>query len=175
MSDHSICVCISRNDSLVSRFIRFWSRGRVSHALITFRSQTLGKVFAMESTATGWRLTPWSYWRKKNTLVARYRLTIPVADQLRALSEMSDYLGTKYDYKGLLGFFWRWLRGRMSNRYHSAKKLLCSEGAAMFLLKAGLETYESPETWTPHDLDKEWQKDANLELVEPLPEVSSSR
>ena len=168
MHEHSICICISTGSGWVSRFIRFWSRAPVSHALITFRSQTLGKVFAMESTATGFRLTPWAQWERKNILVARYVVHVPVEDQLEALSEMSDYLGTKYDYKSLLGFAWRWIRGRMSNSFNgNSTRLICSEAVAMFLLKAGLDDFEDPETWTPGDLYKTLDKSSSFTLVEP--------
>ena len=159
--DYSICVCVSRDDSFVSRFIRFWSRAKVSHAFITCRVQPFGRVFAMESTATGFRLTPWSKWRRKHTLVARYRVAMPLLRQINALGDLSEYLGTRYDYKSLLGF------GRVSNKYNSSTRLICSEAVAMFLLKSGLDDFSQPETWTPGDLYKEFEQHSKLERVEP--------
>lgn len=166
MANYSICICVSRDNSFVSRFIRFWSRADVSHSLVTFRSQTLGSVFAMESTATGFRLTPWSRWMRTHTLVARYKLNVSLLRQLTALNELSGYLGTRYDYKSLLGFFWRLIRGRVSNKYNSSKRLICSEAVAMFLLQSGLSEFERPETWTPGDLYKALREDSRFELVE---------
>ena len=166
MVRHSICVCVSKAPGIASWFIRFWSRSRVSHAFVTFRSQTLGKVFAMESTATGFRLTPWSRWKRSHTLIGRYRVNAPLVNQLSALEELSEYLGTRYDYKSLLGFFWRLFRNRMSNKYNSSKRLICSEAVALFLFKAGLTDFERPETWTPGDLYRAIEKDQRFMLVE---------
>jgi hypothetical protein len=104
---------------------------------------------------------------RRHTLVARYRVKAPLLRQVNALGELSEYLGTRYDYKSLLGFFWRWIRGRVTNKYNSSTKLICSEAVALFLLKSGLGDFDQPETWTPGDLYKEFEQHSKLERVEP--------
>jgi len=46
----SINVCFSATRGLVSHLIRWLTRSRVSHAMITFRSATLDKVLVLEAT-----------------------------------------------------------------------------------------------------------------------------
>jgi len=148
----SINVCFSTTDGWFSRAIRWFTRSKVSHAVITFRDETLGKVFVMESTGRGFMLTPWSKWRARNQIVARYTLTVDQSRQIESLRELSDSLGSEYDYVGILGFLLRRFMKRMSNPMDNPTKLFCSEAVARFLLASGLEEFSEPATWTPQDL-----------------------
>jgi hypothetical protein len=162
----SINVCFSTTNGLMSRIIRWFTRAKTSHALITFRSETLDKVFVMEANGRGFMLQPWAKWRRKNTLVARYALAVPTAQQMTALRALAEFLGTEYDYVSLLGFAWRRFRARSSNPFDDPTQLICSEAVAKFLAAAGLNEFSEAETWTPGDLLAAAKKMGAFQLVE---------
>jgi hypothetical protein len=154
----SINICFSTTDAVLSRWIRWFTRSRVSHAVITFRSELLGKVLVMEASAVGFRLLPWAKWEKKNTLVTRFRLDLPEAAQVSALHFIADKLGDEYDRRGLFGFFrvLSWWREKplhgLPNWLDHPNKLFCSEAVALFLHHAGLDGFERPAQWSPGEL-----------------------
>lgn len=162
----SINVCFSTTDRLFSRFIRWFMRSKVSHGLITFRSETLGKVLLMEAVGRGFVISPWSGWRQTHQLCERYELTIPEETQRQALSNLSDHLGAEYDKFGLVGFWARRFRTRMRNPFHSTDKLFCSEAVALFLSYCGLSQFDHPEEWSPQDLLTEVKQSDKFVCVE---------
>ena len=162
----SINVCFSTSSGIFSRVIRWFTRSKVSHALITFRDQTLDKVFVMEANGRGFMLVPWSKWRQSHTMVARYRLTVPQGMQSFSLRELAQSLGAQYDYVSVLGFFFRrWYR-RMRNPFDDPNKLVCSEAVARFLANSGIKRFENHGTWTPEDILGEAQKGEEFILEE---------
>lgn len=151
----AINICFSTTDRLFSRIIRWFSKSSVSHALITFRDDTLGKVFVMEANGRGFMLSPWAKWRKGKTLIARYSLDCDESCQLSSLRALANELGAEYDYRSFFGFLLRrWFR-RMANPFSDPDKLFCSEAVTKFVgaindQRAAI--FSAAETWLPGDL-----------------------
>jgi hypothetical protein len=148
----SINVCFSTTQGLFSRWIRFVTRSPVSHALLTFHSQTLDKVLVMEATGRGFNVIPWKKWRKNHVLVARFEIAVPASTELEALRKTAELLGSEYDTISLFGFFFRRWKKRGANPLDDPTKLICSEAVACFLGYAGFEEFASAGEWTPADL-----------------------
>lgn len=146
-----ISVCFSTSRSPISRLIRWFTRSPASHALITFRDWTLGKVFVLEATGRGFRMIPWSKWRQGNQLVARFGLLAPPETQHAALRAVADRLGDEYDSLSLVGFALRRWRKRYANPLASSKRLICSEVVAEFLAGCGIDVGDT-ESALPVDL-----------------------
>lgn len=158
----AINVAFSTQDGIISALIRWVTRSKVSHCVITFHDDTLDKVLVMEAVERGFSVTPWRRWVQDNNLVARYELpgsSYPVGAQAQALHELAAYLGTEYDTVSLFGFLWRRWRKRMRNPFSSGAKLICSEAVAIFLKTTGLPI-DDPATYTPDDLWKLLQNPA---------------
>jgi hypothetical protein len=128
----------------------------VSHSIITFRDETLDKVFVMEANGRGFMLVPWAKWRKHNTLVARFSISAPGDEQLESLRALGDSLGAEYDYRSLFGFILRRFSKRMTNPLDNSKKLICSEAVAKFLVNLD-PRFQDPSSWSPEDLMSEIQ------------------
>lgn len=159
--DHSINVCFSTTNQLISKFIRWRTKSDVSHACITFHSLSLQKIMVMEAVTKGYVIVPWDKWKKQNVLIARYRLnpeTIALDDQCKALESMGQKLGLGFDFAGLLDFlklFWRGTKVRFKNEFQNPKQLFCSEAVAEFLTAAGLEEFKDASSFRPDILRKE--------------------
>jgi hypothetical protein len=164
-----INVCFSTTNGWFSRAIRWFSRAPVSHAFITFRDETLEKTFVLEANGRGFMLTPWRRWLDHHQLYSRYRIAAPPGPQMESLRNLSEFLGSQYDYFSLFGFLFRRLFGRMRNPFDDSKKLVCSEAVARFLDDIGhkgLRGFGQHGTWTPGDLLKEAEKRPVFELEE---------
>ncbi|MFW6067425.1 MAG: hypothetical protein ACOC97_03745 [Myxococcota bacterium] len=172
LEDPSINICFSTTDALLSRWIRFVTRSQVSHALITFRDQTLGRVLVMEATGRGLNVVPWRRWRQKNTLVARFRPTLPLEDQVRALHRMGHLLGSEYDTISLWGFACRRWQKRAKNPLDDPTKLICSEAVARMLKIMGVKSFRRPGDWTPAEVYRFVR--ARPRLFEPVEEGPAS-
>lgn len=146
-----INVCFSTTNHLSSRIIRAITRSPVSHALLTYRDATLGKVMVLEAVGDGFHVVPWSRWRKTNTLVERYELAISTDVQLAALREISELLGQGYDYLGALGWLskrWRVHRNPLESR----TRLFCSEVVALYLRRCEISGIGDPSLEAPIEL-----------------------
>jgi len=153
-----INIAFSTTNSWLSMAIRWFTKSEASHSLITFRDDTLGKVFVMEANGRGFMLVPWSKWRTHNTMVARYRVDIDSESQLESLRSLAGMLGSEYDYKSILAFTVRRFVSRMKNPLDDSAKLICSEAVAKFLygtLHEDMKVFSDYGTWTPGDLLKE--------------------
>jgi len=155
----AINVCVSTTNGLFSRLIRWFTRSKVSHSLLTFRDAYLDEVFVMEANGRGFMLVPWKKWRTKNTLVARYELSVESDKQLGSIQRLAEYLGSQYDYVSLFGFVLRRFMKRMGNPLDNATKLVCSEAVAKFLYGAGLDRFKEAQTFTPEDIYEIAQED----------------
>lgn len=167
----SICICLSTSSGLLSSMIRWVTRSDASHAVLTFRDETLDKVFVMEANGRGFMLVPWSTWAKGNKLVARFALTCPIEDQLMSLQQLAELLGSEYDYLSLPWFLLRRFFRRMRNPLSSTKKMVCSEAIAKFLHKTEdrrLIMFKDYASWVPDDIWSEAMINEAFMLVEPL-------
>lgn len=158
-----ITVGFSTTNKLISRFIRWITGGRVSHAWIAFYDPKLDKRFVLQAEAWGYELRPWNRWLKENIWKAEFLL--PQTDSLDcALVSISNYLGTDYDYKsafllGLRNWFGRW----MKKPTNDPSKLMCSEAVIRFLGMTEMGSYGlNPELSLPSDLLYKMEADTNL-------------
>lgn len=144
----AINVCFSTTSALTSRIIRAVTRSTVSHALLTFRDASLGKIVVLEAVSEGFRVVTWKSWQRHNQLVERYALTLSDDVQAQALSQLAERLGEGYDYLGAVGWLGRLLH--FGNPFASRSRLFCSEAVALFLQMCGLDvqepSLESPES-----------------------------
>lgn len=159
--NYSINIAFSTTNSWLSRAIRWVTRSKASHSIITFRDETLDKIFVMEANGRGFMLVPWSKWSKSNTLIARYSIDIEPALQIESLRSLAGMLGAEYDYMSLIALVLRRFTSRMQNPLDSSKKLICSEAVAKFLygtLHDDMKVFKGYGTWTPEDLLEEASK-----------------
>jgi hypothetical protein len=135
----------STTNRLISRIIRFITRGRVSHAWIAFHDDVLDTRLVMQAEWWGFELRPWPRWARENILVAEFQLLVPAEMQLRAVRRMRDHLGEKYDkigalWAGFTAWLKRWWRARLTIRpRRTPHKLMCAEAQLVCLKAAGIE------------------------------------
>jgi hypothetical protein len=158
-----ITVGFSTTNKLISRVIRWVTRGKVSHAWIAFFDPCLDTRLVMQAEAWGFEVRTWARWKSRNQLVVEFRPALPVAKSLRWIAKS---LGVKYDWRsaffvGLRRWFGTWLRGK----FNSPGKLMCSEAVIRFLQHAGVAEVArfDPEVTSPQRL---------LEVMEKSPHFS---
>ena len=148
-----VTIGFSTTNKLISRFIRWVTRGKVSHAWISFYDDCLGTRFVMQAETWGYEVRPLARWKRENILVAEFDVPGDVSDSLKWIAES---LGAPYDWSsailsGLRRWLGRWLRGQ----FHSPRKLMCSEAVIRFLFHAGILPEQlDPETTPPARLLK---------------------
>ena len=151
--DHSISICFSTTDNLVSRAVRWFTQSDMSHCYITFRDQTLDRVMIMESDWGGFTMVPWdSPTIKGKQLIARYTINAEEAVQVEAVRGLVDFLGTGYDYMSLVALAIRRLRKGFERPFTSPTKLICSESVVKFINACGVADLPKPHMWTPQDV-----------------------
>lgn len=146
----NITIGFSASTGIVSKVIRWFTRGRVSHAYATYYSETLQDVFVIEATFWGYKLTPHAKWIKSNKPVGEFKCKKDLTPGLR---HVAKWLGGTYDFWSALGlaarrWFGKWYR----NPFKDPKKLHCSEAVTMLLRYVGLAEEMDPESTTPEDL-----------------------
>lgn len=145
----NITIGFSTTNKLISRVIRWVTRGKVSHAWIGFYDPTLEMRFVMQAESWGFEVRPWKRWLLENTLVAQF---CPKKDLTKSLKWIARSLGLKYDWKS--AFFaglWRWFGVWIRGRFNSPKKLMCAEAVIRFLQHGGVVAagHFDPEVTTP--------------------------
>lgn len=127
-----VWVGFSTTNKLMSRLIRWVTRGKSSHAWMRYWDDTLEQYMVIQAEIEGYETIPWFRWKKKNRLVAAYESK--ELDLMPGVRRMARYLGVEYDFKSA---FWagikRWLGKKFKRPFHSPKKLMCSEAVCMAL------------------------------------------
>lgn len=145
-----ITIGFSASNSIIGRIIRWFTKGRVSHAYATYYSETLQNVFVIEATFWGYKLTPHNKWIKKNKIVAEFKCS---RDLSSGLIHVSKWLGGTYDFWSALGLgARRWFGKLYRNPFRDPNKLHCSEAVTLLLHGAKLAEDLDPESTTPEDL-----------------------
>ena len=141
MSGLNITVGFSTTNKLMSRLIRWITRGKVSHTWLAFDDPALGTRLVLEAEWYGYFPKSWEVWKKKNILVSEFRLIGP--DAAKALQDIGPKIGTKYDWvsAALVGA-WKWFGTWLRKRLRSPKRLMCSEAVISVLKKAGYSSVE---------------------------------
>lgn len=135
-----IIVGFSTTNRLMSRVIRFATRGKVSHAWVAFDDPYLKLKFVAQAESWGYELRPWRRWLRENTLVAQFVPRASVTVMERALLRLVKRVGTPYDWRAaLISGLFRWFKLAIHGRFRgSARRLMCSEAVVDFLKDAGL-------------------------------------
>jgi hypothetical protein len=149
-----IAFTTSRN--WVSAAIRWVTRSRASHSLISF--DVYGEPMFLHADMGGIQITVRDKFLVKNHLVAEFETVREVPYDL--LKMALSHVGDNYDYVGILGFVWpvmlgRWLGKKFTNPFASPHGMVCSEFVAN-IDTVGLILPEfrglDPEETTPQDL-----------------------
>jgi hypothetical protein len=148
-----VWIGFSTTTKIMSRLIRWVTKGKSSHAWIRYWDATLERYMVIQAELHGYETIPWERWQKKNTLVAAYR---PVEKDLGGgLRYIAQFLGADYDLNAAL---WvglkRWFGKRFKRPFNSPGKLMCSEAVtrALMIDKVACVQDADPELISPHEL-----------------------
>jgi hypothetical protein len=139
----------------VSWVIRRLTGSRVSHAFLVYRSRDFGEELVIEAHELGFRLLRFKQFQKDNRLVA---LVEPKVSLDAGLPVVARWIGTTYDYLGLLGtavvLVGRWLERKWKNPATSAKAVFCSESVVRVMQAVDYPGASKlvPDATTPQDL-----------------------
>ncbi len=129
----------------LSWFIRKVTGSKVSHAFFVYHDQDFDIEMVMEAHELGFRLTPFDHFKTKNQLVGLFVPVTPIDVGLKYVA--TRYLGTTYDYGGLLGesvvMLGRWLKRKWKNPLRGSKNVFCSEAVCIAMQKSpGYEEFK---------------------------------
>jgi hypothetical protein len=124
-----LTVIFTASDTFVSKAIRYFSGGRVSHVEIGLNIYNTPMV--LQSTIGGVQLETRQNAIDSNSLFAEYIIKPNLIDGIKS---GFDHLGEHYDYPGLFGYLWvltgRWLKQKWNNPLASSHAWVCSEFVA---------------------------------------------
>jgi hypothetical protein len=141
MRGRGITIGFATTNKLISRAIRWITRGKVSHAWIAYDDFTLGLRMVLQAESWGFEVRPWFRWALENKWVAEFRFTDGA--QHAALRRLARSIGLRYDWLsgfwvGLSAWFKRWWKARLPFRLdRTPRRLMCSEAVVRFLKDAG--------------------------------------
>lgn len=139
----------------VSWLVRKLTGSTASHAWFLYYDQDFQMDMVMEAHELGFRLLPFSRFERENKVVAVFS---PTCDFNLGLKWAATWLGTAYDFTGLLGMawvlIWRKLGKRVRNPLQRSHAMFCSEIATKALAKSGCEWAKRlrPSTVSPQQL-----------------------
>lgn len=146
-------IVFTASQSWFGKLTRWVTKSTVSHVFVQF--PVWGQDYAVEATVGGTRLVLAG--KARHCVVAEYAVD---AETKPALLTLMKFLGTEYDYTGVmvLAWFniaWRWLRLKLSRPTWASEALKCSELLVHFLRE--IDAYALPEEWvtelvTPEDV-----------------------
>jgi len=127
-SDIRIGVSTPRRFNPVSWLIRKIMGAEVSHTFFVYYDVDLHMDCVLEAHELGFRIIPLKRFQKRNKIFGMYRVNVPLTD---GLVWMGEWIGSAYDYTGLLGMAWvmigRLLKRKFKNPLNSGKAMFCSE------------------------------------------------
>lgn len=161
MSDNTIWVVFTKDDTWLSRVIQWVTRGRMSHALLLWEDPRLGWL-RMEADWDGYHIRPSQHgpgaaFVLKGRRLASNWVAIPIAQE-GILAHCAKHLGRPYDYPGALGFLavalGRLLKKAWKNPLQHPSAMFCSEAIAEGLKEAGHSRFQTldPGTASPQDV-----------------------
>jgi len=143
-------------NSLVSRLVRWLTKSECSHAIFVYHDDDWDADMVLEASDVGFREIPLSNFLKKNTLVRILEPKVALEEGLKYVA--LTYLGTTFDYSGLLGngpiLLGRWLKRKWNNPWNTSDAVFCSEAVVVAMQKVkypGAETLV-PMNTSPQDL-----------------------
>lgn len=131
-------VGFSASDTLISRVIRLFSRQKFSHSFLIYEDMDFGGTYVMEAAWDGYVLRHRDEALKDATLIV---ILDPTHDISNILQVSGKWLGSHYDYPGLVGAalvsLGRWARVKIRNPLQDAKAVFCSESIVVGLQQIG--------------------------------------
>ena len=134
-----------------SRIIMFFSGAKASHAWMLYFDHDFCMDMVMDAHETGIRVIPFSKFLQKNNIVEIYtpRLSIDAG-----LKSAAQWVGTPYDYQGLLGMLWveigHWFKRKWKNPLATTKMVFCSKWCVLTMQAA---KYPGTTNMDPDDTD----------------------
>ena len=153
-----ITVGFSTTNKFLSRVIRFFTVGSVSHSWIAHNSEDYRQRMVLQAEAWSFETRPWKRWLRENKWIAEYKYS--GLYQIPSLQNTAKSLGLKYDWEngilaGLLAWFRRWWGMKFSVRLRNTPgRVWCAEAVVRFLKEAGCDCVKNldPETVVPSEL-----------------------
>ena len=139
----------------LSALIRRVTDSETSHTWFLYYDEDFKMDVVMESHLTGFRLIPFSAFEKHHRVVS---ITCPEVDLDGALAKMAMWVGSNYDFMGLLGVGFtrlgRFLKHKWKNPFSGSKYMFCSEACVRVLQWAGFPKADelNPDSTSPQDL-----------------------
>lgn len=139
----------------VSWLVRKFTKSRASHAFFVYHDVDFDMPMVMEAHELGFRLTPFEHFSKHNKIVKLVTPKNPIDVGLRIIA--SRYLGSMYDYAGLIGMaivlLGRWLHRKWRNPFRGSRYVFCSESVIMAMKTSpGYERVDLDNDSSPEDL-----------------------
>ena len=144
-----------RHFNPVSWLVRKLTGSRASHVWFLYADQDWGADFVLEAHELGFRLLPFERFEKENQVV---RVVTPSEDIDDGVKWAAHWLGTAYDFSGLVGMAWvvlgRVFKRRWTNPLQNSRAMFCSEMTVEVLRRSGVPWAQSlvPSTVSPQDL-----------------------
>jgi hypothetical protein len=125
----TLTVLFMTSDSWVSKLIRWFTKGRVSHVAIGM--EVMGAPMVLHATVGGVQMWTRARATGGEILVAEYKIIPDITGGVKAGFE---HLGDKYDYVGLFGYIFvmigRLIKQKWKNPLASSHAWVCSEFVA---------------------------------------------
>lgn len=131
-----IYVGFSTTNSFVSRVIRWFVSGKVSHTYIRFYDEFIGAWLIIHADWPGVIIEDAELFDKTNIVVEEYIIDDPrLRDTLR---KNLRHLRKKYNYWNIAYWAWfitfkRWTKKKITNPLEEPKKLICTDFIRRFL------------------------------------------
>ncbi len=117
----------------VSWLVRQFTKSQCSHAWFLYTDKDFDMEMVMEAHELGFRLVPFEHFIKKNRVVAVFTPQHSIDEGLKHVA--TRYLGTMYDYTGLIGMVvvkvGQWLKKKWKNPFRGANNVFCSEAVVI--------------------------------------------
>jgi hypothetical protein len=150
-----VWVGFSTTNLWISRLIRFFTRSKASHAWLSYESNELNSIIVLEAHYT-FRALPYAFFKRQNTIVKEVEIT--KGDTSTMVAACAKFLGTDYDYTGIVGglivSLGNWLKKKWKNPWGNPKVQTCSEAVVRALVAGGYPEADKfdPESVSPQDL-----------------------
>lgn len=121
----------------ISWIVRKFTKSRCSHTWFVYYDMDFEMDMVMEAHELGFRLIPYSRFEKHNQVVA---IITPKTSLDAGLKWSAEWLGTAYDFAGLIGMAWviigRMLKKKWKNPLQVSHAMFCSEMAVTAMKKS---------------------------------------
>ena len=139
----------------VSWVVRKFTKSKASHTWFMYYDLDFEMWMVMEAHELGFRLIPFERFRSKNNVVGVFTTRTSLSEGLKWAAQ---WLGTAYDFAGLVGMAWvvlgRIFKRRWRNPLQNSHAMFCSEMALTVLQSSsvGWAKEAEPHETSPQDL-----------------------